>query len=223
MRPPNSLTDEELMKYANEHIAYEILMLMSADAILRPITPVKHEHWLVYACNCTAMTSYALHARNLIDFLYLRKINIEKGRKGEPRSDVVVEDYIPNEILEAHRPPLTPTLDEARKKADKQAAHLTSDRIAEYTGRKKVWQVQSITRNITTVFHNLASHFPPSKTSDAFRQFLLHLDGNVPPVDVNCTISDDSGLELVMNAIQPDLSAWPNEITGRHFQRRRTT
>ncbi len=219
VRPPNSLTDDELKKYANEHIAYEILMLMSADAILRPITPVKRKHWLVYTCNCTAMTSYALHARNLIDFLYLRKINIEKGRKGEPPSDIVVEDYIPNEILETHRLPLAPVLDEAKKKADKQAAHLTMDRIARYTGGRKSWQVESITRDITTVFRDLASHFPPNKTSDAFRQILLHLDGNVPPVTVNCTISDDDGLELVMNATQPDLPAWPKEIARRHYQR----
>jgi hypothetical protein len=212
MKSSHRLTDQDLAQYADEHLAYELLMLVSTDAILRSITPVKHQHWLVYACNCTAVTSYALHSRNLIDFLYVRAMN------GGRQTDVVIEEYIPSESLETHRPPITTALKDAKKKADKQAAHLTIDRITDYEGPKKLWQVPLITRDIMAVFRKLAPHFPANKTSPAFRQLVAHLNEYVPDVTIDWETASNSQIGFVLRAIRGGFSAWPEEITRRHFR-----
>ncbi|MGO8690915.1 MAG: hypothetical protein ACLQLG_14935 [Thermoguttaceae bacterium] len=214
MKPPNSLTDRQLIEYADEHIAYELMMLISGLTVLRAITPLKGHNWLAWACNAAWVTCYAVNARNMIDFLYLRT----RWPRGEQGTDVVVEDYIAEDDVKRYLPPPTPTLEKARTKAHKQAAHLTSDRINTYVAGQKGWGAEGITREIMGAFGALAPHFPSNRTSVDFRQLLSQLGGRLPAVTISLPSASGTGLELLVKAAQGQLPAWPSTITSRCFR-----
>jgi len=70
MKPPNSLSDIQLLQYADEHLQYEIDMLIWSAGILAFLAKHTGEGYLPWAINNGLLNSYALHARNLINFLY---------------------------------------------------------------------------------------------------------------------------------------------------------
>jgi hypothetical protein len=127
-------TREELIEMA-EHIHYEIWMLNHTCYIL------SSGYFLASAAHNTILESFAIHVRNLIDFLYEKKANV----KGDA---IVAEHYFPNpqEWIEI-RPIKSNMLKNAKKLAEKQVAHLT------YTRKnKEPWAYIEITKEIKLVF-----------------------------------------------------------------------
>ena len=175
MKSPHSLSDEELCDYADHHLSFEIDMLLWSSGVMATLGSLKQEGLLAWACNSAMLNTFALHSRNLTDFLYLRA----SGR--DRKTDIIVQDYIDEATLSNHLPPITPLLEEAKKKADKQAAHLSLDRI-QYEQSGKGWQFINIATDIMTAFRAIAPVFPGNRISDSLRQRLLKPDLMIPQV-----------------------------------------
>jgi len=79
--------------------------------------------------------SLAIHSRVLTNFFY-GKVNREKYP-----NDLKAQDLLPNVNWEKERPNLTPTLEEAKNKADMQLAHLSLWRIKVKRDDKKSWRI----------------------------------------------------------------------------------
>ena len=162
MKSPINLSDQELGEYADEHLAYELDMLRWSGSILhaynvaelrgRPLNSA-----LSQPMANALLESFAIHTRNLIDFLYLRN---HYGR--DRQSDIVIEDYLDGPALASALPPITELLENAKKKADKQVAHLASERLR-YGVMDKSWFYTEIFRDIYSAFRSVVPHVEKSK------------------------------------------------------------
>jgi hypothetical protein len=105
---------DELHK-ALEHIQYEFDMLVAVSNGLASGV------FGTSALNNSVVESFAIHSRNLIDFLWPEK----------PKNDhVIAEDYFCNsEEWEKIKTPLPDILKKARIRAHKEIAHISYDRI----------------------------------------------------------------------------------------------
>jgi hypothetical protein len=83
--------------------------------------------------------SFATHLRNLIDFFF--------DQSPQP-TDVIAADFFDNP--DAWRPTITPTLDEARIRANKEVSHLTLQRKGP-TDPKKTWPIGVYFREVEPV------------------------------------------------------------------------
>ena len=112
-------------KKASEHVYYEGWMLYENIVALMDIGNEKVKERNVL------LDSFAVHARNLFNFLY------------PPRSikpdDIIVFDYIDNKSLYLEKRTKKNDLKFIIKKADKQVAHLTYLRN-KYSLKRKEWQ-----------------------------------------------------------------------------------
>lgn len=81
---------------------------------------------------------FAIHLRNLIDFLYLVR---------PQQTDVVAADFCATDVWEAVKPRISISLEAARVRANKEVAHLTSRRIAG-TPPGKEWDPRALAAEI---------------------------------------------------------------------------
>jgi hypothetical protein len=98
---------------------------------------------------------FAIHLRNLIDFLFLER----------PQStDVVAADFCATGVWESAKPSITSSLEAARVRANKEIAHLTSQRI---TGAppEKAWDPRSLAVEIRPLLQLFVSKAEPSRLS----------------------------------------------------------
>ncbi len=119
---------------ALEHIIYELNMLIAVSNGLASGVFGKS------VLNNSIVESFAIHSRNLIDFLWPEK----------PKNDhVIAEDYFRNsEEWEKIRAPLPDILRKARIRAHKEIAHLSYDRI-KVKKDEKPWDFISISKLIS--------------------------------------------------------------------------
>ena len=171
MRDAKSLSDSELLKYANEHLQYEIDLLTWSAGILASLASHIDKGQLPRAIRNSILESFALHARNLIDFLYT---------PAKYPTDVALENFVDAGPIACFLPAISSLLEEARTKANKQAAHLTTDRI-EYERAGKEWRYLEIANQILKAFASIAPHIPSGKISHSLRQKLI--DPCMPIVD----------------------------------------
>jgi hypothetical protein len=177
LKPPKSLTDAQLQQYADQHLQYEIDMLVWSAGILAFLVAHKAEGDLPSAINNGLLNSFALHARNLISFLYSR------SRALDHATDIVLEDYIGAADVPNCLPPIPPLLEQALTKANKQAAHLSMDRL-QYEKAGKEWMFIELSRQILRAFASVVAHIPTSKMHDPLRQKLSRSDFRIPRVDI---------------------------------------
>jgi hypothetical protein len=118
------MTDQELLKYAGDHVAYEIGMCAHAALLLRAMGS---ERTII---TNVVIEAYALHLRNLIEFVYWKPI----------RDDVNAVHYVrdKSEWLNA-RGEVSAFLGGVKDRADKQVAHLTEKRYAADVPEKR-WE-----------------------------------------------------------------------------------
>jgi hypothetical protein len=130
------LPDAGLLEYSGEHLKYEIDMLREAAALLPGIAP--DTTW-----ENAVLESWVVHLRNLIDFLYPRR------RRAD---DVVADDFVddPDE-WERRRRPLSEPIREARERADKRLAHLTTQRKGPEDLEGKEWAFAALTAELLVV------------------------------------------------------------------------
>jgi hypothetical protein len=123
-RDANDLSDDELRDYVCEHVIYEITQFVrGVEAVALAKQGRFRENF--------AVEVFGLHLRNLLDFFY--------PRPSVRPTDVVAAHFVP---AGWDPPPISGVLKEARRRADKEISHLTTDRQTD--PEKKQWMVTTI-------------------------------------------------------------------------------
>lgn len=184
MKSPNSLTDDELKSYAEEHLQYEYDMLIYSAGILAFLAADRHKGLLPWTINNGLLNTFAVHARNLIDFLYARP------RKKDQPTDIIIEDYVDVSALSKALLKISPLLEEALNKANKQVAHLTRERITfEKVGKE--WKFIEIVQHVHKGLAAIAPHIPSSKISDSLKKKLSSTQIVIPVIDISVSNTPD--------------------------------
>ena len=178
MEHPNSLSDSELLQYADENLQYEIDMLTWSAGLLAFLASNKTKGHLPWVINNGLLNSFALHARNLVNFLH----SWSKGK--DFPADIVLEDFVDAATIASYPPVISPLLEEVLTKANKQVAHLSMERI-QYEQTGKEWMFIEIAKQILKAFASIAPHIPSSRLSDSLRQKLTRSDFRIPIVDIS--------------------------------------
>lgn len=163
MRKPltRPLSDQEYLDYSEEHLAYEIWMLVRASEAARNMTLIAQQPPTTEADVVTAnaiIESMVLHLGNLVWFLYPK----------ETRDiDVVAFDFHDN--WNAARPPIAPGLSEIRRRAFDETTRLTLKRSAD--PQDKQWRFDRYVE-VVDVLRTFARGANPARLHQRVRTLL---------------------------------------------------
>jgi hypothetical protein len=149
--------DRYLTAYSAEHIVYEIDMFfwlaeLCGNALPGLAAPSAAD---TTRLRNALIEAFVVHFRNLIDFLYLDKLMA---------TDVVADDFFPPGAWGKLRPAITSNLEAARIRANKEIAHLTTERMAG-SPPKKAWDFQGLASEIRPLLRLVAAHALGSRLS----------------------------------------------------------
>lgn len=119
-------TDDYLLDYSQNHVYYEFDMFLWLGRTFGPTTqlraPTEPD---VQRLNNLVIEGFAIHLRNVLDFFY-----VDVLRRGPRPTDVVAADFLEPGDWQCIRPALPDAglLRTASFRADKEIAHLTTDR-----------------------------------------------------------------------------------------------
>ena len=145
--PPAPLSDPtRLAAYSAEHLAYEVRVLFLAIGSGRATLGSNHQSLLVFLKNAR-VEAFANHLRNLVCFLYPDQFTVM-------RDDVCAHHFIDAaDALQAWtsaRGALSDTLRNAKARADKEMAHLTTQRL-EPSDAGRDWDMIALGDEVRTV------------------------------------------------------------------------
>lgn len=157
---------EQLKKISEEHLYYEMWMFFS---VAEAIEKFQHaDPQLNQIIKNALIESFAIHTRNLIDFLYPR------SRRND---DITALDFFDKPMeWEEKRGELSDTIEKARKRADKEIAHLTKKRISG-TPPEKSWGVVEIMKEINDKLIVFVENADPNRLSKEVIDFVKGLQG----------------------------------------------
>lgn len=135
----------EQLRQISAHLHYEVEMLSSAARGLASGIASGS------AMNNALLESFAIHLRNLVEFLWPEK----------PKNDhVIAQDFFPlADDWKKLCPPIPKEVREARIRAAKEAAHLTYARLL-VVPDKKAWAYVSLMNEIMKTFKLFLQHVP---------------------------------------------------------------
>jgi hypothetical protein len=194
MRLPETLSDNELKAYAGEHLRYEVDMLVSSAVILGFLSTKAAEGLIPWTIHNGLLNTFAIHARNLIGFLYSRSRNCDRP------TDIVVEDYVSPSALASVLPPIPSLLDQTLVKAAKQVAHLTKDRI-DFEKAGKEWMFMQLTQEILRVLGLVAPQIPDARMGSALKDKLSRGAMGIPPIDIEVLRSGSSPIGVTLRIV----------------------
>ncbi len=151
------MDDNDLWKYSDEHVTYEVERFFWLTELLTdpsmPLSLASAEDTLrLYHA---LIEAFALHLRNLIEFLYPKK----------PRdSDIYAARFCAPGVWEQEGGAITKTLWDARERASKEIAHLTDKRIYGYQPAKE-WPFKKLADEIRPITELLSAKALPSRLS----------------------------------------------------------
>ena len=152
------MKDKEKLKRISSHLYYEFSMFVSLTLEMRKGYPPG-------MVNNALLQSFALHVRNLIDFLY--------NDKHQP-DDVYAGDYFETpERWQLLRSKITPGLSNAKKRANKEIAHLTYSRL-NVAQKEKKWAFVELSNEMIKAFDPFVTNVNKSLLCpewDTFFQF----------------------------------------------------
>lgn len=152
------MRDKEELKRTSSHLYYEFSMFIS-------LTQEMFKGYSPGTVNNALLQSFALHVRNLIDFLY--------NDKHQP-DDVYAGDYFDTpEKWQQLRLAITPGLTKAKKRANKEVAHLTYSRL-KVTQEEKIWAFVELSGEMIKAFDPFVTNVDRSLLDpewNAFFQF----------------------------------------------------
>lgn len=155
------LSDPELLAYSREHLRYELWMFLRLGQYLPEVPSYQNEQEKVFGN--ALIESFVVHLRNLIGFLYPDKV---------ASLDVIAEDYFTDaEIWEQIRPQISRSLQEARDRAHREIAHLTTARISG-TPPKKAWPIQALVAELKVLMKLFSDHASSQRLHPAVRDLL---------------------------------------------------
>jgi hypothetical protein len=151
MTTTRPFSETYLLEYSGEHLLYEVGMLFSWGEFRRnTLTPIL----ISTGINNVLIESFVIHLRNLIDFLYL-----------EPKgTDIVACDYFDSGGWEKIRPPLSDALKMARHRANKELAHLTTDRKTG-TPPEKSWDFSGLAEEVRAILKTFVANAKNTRLS----------------------------------------------------------
>jgi len=130
------MKDKNKLNKISHHLWYEFQMFLALTQELSKGYPAG-------TINNALLESFALHVRNLIDFLY---------NDNSSSDDVFAGDFFQRkEDWIKIRPHITPLLDKAKKRANKEVSHLTYARI-NITPEEKKWYFVKIFQDMNRAF-----------------------------------------------------------------------
>jgi len=164
------LTEAKLLDYSAEHVYYEIaLFLCQYRFVLSkidwdlPAPESVPKHLRGWTVNMALLEALLIHARLLTNFLYPQSIQAD---------DVIAADFFDDpEQWDKIRPRLPERLDEMRKRADKEVAHLTTRRISG-TPPEKSYHLEGFAK-LWEVVRLFAMHASPSRLHQRVRDVVL--------------------------------------------------
>lgn len=133
-------SDSYLLAYSGEHIFYEVDMFFGLVAMLSipsraVVAPSVEEARRV---NNALVEAFGIHLRNILDFLYIDR--------PQP-TDVVALDFFTMGTWQTLRPAISRVLEDARVRANKELAHLTTERLAGNVP-EKVWAFSALANEV---------------------------------------------------------------------------
>ena len=147
--PGRPYSDAYLLAYSDEHLFYECDMFLWLARVCGQGTKLGAPS----AADATRMSNvliegFVVHLRNVIGFLYL---------DNPKKTDVVAADFCTTGTWVAARPAISATLESARIRANKEIAHLTTDRI---TGSPpaKAWGFAALAVEIRPILQLVVNH-----------------------------------------------------------------
>lgn len=149
------LTDKKLIEYSKEHLWYEVWMLLEVTRI-RNVSEQVFINMII--------ESFAVHLRNLITFLY--------PANSYP-TDICAKDFFSDpDIWTETRPPLSKTLENARKRAHKEMGHLTTERIAGTDDPNKPWNMRELISEIVPILRLFCDSADKNKLDESVSKLL---------------------------------------------------
>jgi len=157
LHPPS---DDYLLRYADEHIAYEVKMLkFTSETLLNGKMSLTGEDGRML--HNAVLEAFCIHVRNLIQFL--RPSNPQK-------TDITILNYLNGQEIASIMSERADLLAKAKMQVNKQIAHLTTARKC--APEEKLWKNQEITKALFTILNNISRYLPHEKTSNDFRYLL---------------------------------------------------
>ncbi len=151
-------SDEDLRKIS-KHLIHELRMLQQTCAMARKEdNAIKKNAYL---------SSFAIHARNLLDFFYP-----PAGPKAWPRpDDVIAEDFFDSPLeWRDKRVSKSNTLQAVNRRVGKEVAHLTYERLLTMS-KGKPWPNSTIANEMRVIFLDFRNRAPASRLGDAVSKF----------------------------------------------------
>lgn len=160
-----NLSNEELKEYSREHVYYEIEMLFMSAFPRGVGSDVGHQQFLINLVT----EVFVLHLRNLIIFLYPPELKYRRD------DDVYAYHFFQNEEAWIEIcPTISDRLKKAKRRADKELAHLTAER-KDSSNPEKPWDKNVLIKEILPTLREFASKADDSKISENIA-FLLNQD-----------------------------------------------
>jgi hypothetical protein len=152
-----------LAAYSAEHVLYEFDMLIwlsgmwGAGIEVGAPTPADRTR-----LRNALLEAFVIHFRNVVDFLYT----------DNPKpTDVVAGDFCGVNTWSLNRPPLSQSLTVARTRANKEIAHLTSDR-QNGNPPTKVWDIEGLVAEIQPVIMLFLNKAESERLNPKVRNYL---------------------------------------------------
>jgi len=157
--PTRPFQDSFLYAYSNEHLLYEcsqfhwVSNVLPQDAVAQWV-PEPDQRILM---NNTLLEGFALHLRSVIDFLC---------PSNSPQStDITADDFCASGVWRPHVSPRPHSLTTARTRANKEIAHLTSNRSL-LTDVNRPWDYNKLTVEITVLLRLFRRHADANRLGD---------------------------------------------------------
>lgn len=152
---------KEKLKKASNHLWYEMWMFQRLVAGMGSGIAGQG------VINNALLESFAIHVRGLIHFFYSNK----------PQSDDVIAEhfYTKSEEWTDTRPSMSKVLQVAKRRADKEVAHLTYARI-DITPEAKLWDFVQIHGELQKAIAAFIGSVPRELLGDSWKETLGQLD-----------------------------------------------
>jgi hypothetical protein len=149
---------QDVLIEASTHLRYEIEQFSAAAAVLRREFWADVPRYMAKTAHNALLESWTIHFRGLYDFLY-----------AEPRDDdMSAGDWFPGGDWPSIRTGPTSLLKAARRRVNKDIAHLTYDRLKRH-GEQVFWPRDGVIEDISTDLFRFQDRVDPALVSDGFR------------------------------------------------------
>lgn len=149
------ISDKELKDFSEEHLYYEIYMLLASSQRLL----AKRDDEVVFNA---LLESFVVHAYNLLDFFYKPQIKPDDAKAAH-----YIKDFAAwKKVLPAYESYFR----HFNKRRNREVTHLTYKRL-EVRGDAKAWQVRDTSEKIRKIIGIFLNNADPSLIHPKFNEF----------------------------------------------------